>query len=85
MTKFSKFLEEDRLDKKQIKEKDVKNEGNSKYSSLKIKMDTLDTLRKVKLITGEYSYSILIEKMLESYIKELSVEEREHINILLNT
>ena len=85
MTKFSKFLEEDRLDKKQIKEKNVKNEGNSKYSSLKIKMDTLDTLRKVKLITGEYSYSILIEKMLESYIKELSVEEREHINILLNT
>ena len=53
------------------------------YSSLKIKLDTLDKLRKLKLVTKEQSYSTLINEMIEVYITQLSSEEQRNIKMLL--
>ena len=75
MSKFNKFLEE---------EKETRSRSNKitekittlNYSSLKIKLDTLDKLRKLKLVTKEQSYSTLINEMIEVYITQLSPEEQ---------
>lgn len=80
MSKFSKFLEEDNVAIKKVKIHNT--EELNKYSSLKIKVNTLDNLRKLKLVTKEESYSVLISKMIDNYIKELSTEEQEKFNIL---
>ncbi len=82
MSKFNKFLEE---------EKETRSRSNKitekittlNYSSLKIKLDTLDKLRKLKLITKEQSYSTLINEMIEVYITQLSPEEQRNIKMLL--
>ena len=82
MSKFNKFLEE---------EKETRSRSNKitekittlKYSSLKIKLDTLDKLRKLKLVTKEQSYSTLINEMIEVYITQLSPEEQRNIKMLL--
>lgn len=82
MSKFNKFLEE---------EKETRSRSNKitekittlNYSSLKIKLDTLDKLRKLKLITKEQSYSTLINEMIEVYITHLSPEEQRNIKMLL--
>lgn len=82
MSKFNKFLEE---------EKETRSRSNKitekittlNYSSLKIKLDTLDKLRKLKLVTKEQSYSTLINEMIEVYITQLSSEEQRNIKMLL--
>lgn len=82
MSKFNKFLEE---------EKEIRSRSNKitekittlNYSSLKIKLDTLDKLRKLKLVTKEQSYSTLINEMIEVYITQLSPEEQRNIKMLL--
>lgn len=82
MSKFNKFLEE---------EKETRSRSNKitekitavDYSSLKIKLDTLDKLRKLKLVTKEQSYSTLINEMIEVYITQLSSEEQRNIKMLL--
>lgn len=82
MSKFNKFLEE---------EKETRSRSNKitekittlNYSSLKIKLDTLDKLRKLKLVTNEQSYSTLINEMIEVYIIQLSPEEQRNIKMLL--
>lgn len=82
MSKFNKFLEE---------EKETRSRSNKitekittlNYSSLKIKLDTLDKLRKLKLVTKEQSYSTLIDEMIEVYITQLSPEEQRNIKMLL--
>ena len=82
MSKFNKFLEE---------EKETRSRSNKitekittvDYSSLKIKLDTLDKLRKLKLVTKEQSYSTLINEMIEVYITQLSLEEQRNIKMLL--
>lgn len=82
MSKFNKFLEE---------EKETRSRSNKitekittlNYSSLKIKLDTLDKLRKLKLVTKEQSYSTLINEMIEAYITHLSPEEQRNIKMLL--
>lgn len=82
MSKFNKFLEE---------EKEIRSRSNKitekittvNYSSLKIKLDTLDKLRKLKLVTNEQSYSTLINEMIEVYITQLSPEEQRNIKMLL--
>ena len=82
MSKFNKFLEE---------EKETRSRSNKitekittlNYSSLKIKLDTLDKLRKLKLVTNEQSYSTLINEMIEVYITQLSSEEQRNIKMLL--
>ena len=82
MSKFNKFLEE---------EKETRSRSNKitekittvDYSSLKIKLDTLDKLRKLKLLTKEQSYSTLINEMIEVYITQLSPEEQRNIKMLL--
>ena len=82
MSKFNKFLEE---------EKETRSRSNKitekittvDYSSLKIKLDTLDKLRKLKLATNEQSYSTLINEMIEVYITQLSPEEQRNIKMLL--
>lgn len=82
MSKFNKFLEE---------EKETRSRSNKitekittvDYSSLKIKLDTLDKLRKLKLVTNEQSYSTLINEMIEVYITQLSPEEQRNIKMLL--
>ena len=82
MSKFNKFLEE---------EKETWSRSNKitekittlNYSSLKIKLDTLDKLRKLKLVTKEQSYSTLINEMIEVYIIHLSPEEQRNIKMLL--
>lgn len=82
MSKFNKFLEE---------EKETRSRSNKitekittlNYSSLKIKLDTLDKLRKLKLVTKEQSYSTLINEMIEVYITQLSPEEQRNIRMLL--
>lgn len=82
MSKFNKFLEE---------EKETRSRNNKitekittlNYSSLKIKLDTLDKLRKLKLVTKEQSYSTLINEMIEVYITQLSPEEQRNIKMLL--
>lgn len=82
MSKFNKFLEE---------EKETRSRSNKitekittlNYSSLKIKLDTLDKLRKLKLVTKEQSYSALINEMIEVYITQLSPEEQRNIKMLL--
>ncbi|WP_314990269.1 hypothetical protein [uncultured Gemella sp.] len=82
MSKFNKFLEE---------EKETRSRSNKitekittvDYSSLKIKLDTLDKLRKLKLVTKEQSYSTLINEMIEVYITHLSPEEQRNIKMLL--
>lgn len=82
MSKFNKFLEE---------EKETRSRSNKitekittvDYSSLKIKLDTLDKLRKLKLVTKEQSYSTLINEMIEVYITQLSQEEQRNIKMLL--
>lgn len=82
MSKFNKFLEE---------EKETRSRSNKitekittlNYSSLKIKLDTLDKLRKLKLVTKEQSYSTLINEMIEVYITQLSPEEQRNIKTLL--
>ena len=82
MSKFNKFLEE---------EKETRSRSNRitekittvDYSSLKIKLDTLDKLRKLKLVTKEQSYSTLINEMIEVYITQLSSEEQRNIKMLL--
>ena len=82
MSKFNKFLEE---------EKETRSRSNKitekittvNYSSLKIKLDTLDKLRKLKLVTNEQSYSTLINEMIEVYITQLSPEEQRNIKMLL--
>lgn len=82
MSKFNKFLEE---------EKETRSRSNKitekittvDYSSLKIKLDTLDKLRKLKLVTKEQSYSRLINEMIEVYITQLSPEEQRNIKMLL--
>lgn len=82
MSKFNKFLEE---------EKETRSRSNKitekittvDYSSLKIKLDTLDKLRKLKLVTKEHSYSTLINEMIEVYITQLSSEEQRNIKMLL--
>ncbi len=82
MSKFNKFLEE---------EKETRSRSNKitekittlNYSSLKIKLDTLDKLRKLKLVTKEQSYSTLINEMIEVYITQLSTEEQRNIKMLL--
>lgn len=82
MSKFNKFLEE---------EKETRSRSNKitekittlNYSSLKIKLDTLDKLRKLKLVTKEQSYSTLINEMIEVYITHLSPEEQRNIKMLL--
>ena len=82
MSKFNKFLEE---------EKETRSRSNKitekittvDYSSLKIKLDTLDKLRKLKLVTKEQSYSTLINEMIEVYITQLSPEEQRNIRMLL--
>lgn len=78
MSKFNKFLEEDNL---KIKKEENKKDDN-RYSSLKIKINTLDTLRKIKTTTNEASYSALIEKMIDNYIATLPKKDRNNINIL---
>ena len=82
MSKFNKFLEEEketRLRSNKITEKIT----TVDYSSLKIKLDTLDKLRKLKLVTKEQSYSTLINEMIEVYITQLSPEEQRNIKMLL--
>ena len=82
MSKFNKFLEE---------EKETRSRSNKitekittvDYSSLKIKLDTLDKLRKLKLVTKEQSYSTLINEMIEVYITQLSPEKQRNIKMLL--
>ena len=82
MSKFNKFLEE---------EKETRSRSNKitekittlNYSSLKIKLDTLDKLRKLKLVTKEQTYSTLINEMIELYITQLSPEEQRNIKMLL--
>lgn len=82
MSKFNRFLEE---------EKETRSRSNKitekittlNYSSLKIKLDTLDKLRKLKLVTNEQSYSTLINEMIEVYITQLSPEEQRNIKMLL--
>lgn len=82
MSKFNKFLEE---------EKETRSRSNKitekitavDYSSLKIKLDTLDKLRKLKLVTKEQSYSTLINEMIGVYITQLSPEEQRNIKMLL--
>ena len=82
MSKFNKFLEE---------EKETRSRSNKitekittlNYSSLKVKLDTLDKLRKLKLVTKEQSYSTLINEMIEVYITQLSPEEQRNIKMLL--
>jgi|GEM_PF-2012117 hypothetical protein len=82
MSKFNKFLEE---------EKETRSRSNKitekittlNYSSLKIKLDTLDKLRKLKLVTKEQSYSTLINEMIEVYITHLSPDEQRNIKMLL--
>ena len=82
MSKFNKFLEE---------EKETRSRSNKitekittvDYSSIKIKLDTLDKLRKLKLVTKEQSYSTLINEMIEVYITQLSPEEQRNIKMLL--
>ena len=82
MSKFNKFLEE---------EKETRSRSNKitekittlNYSPLKIKLDTLDKLRKLKLVTKEQSYSTLINEMIEVYITQLSPEEQRNIKTLL--
>ena len=82
MSKFNKFLEE---------EKETRSRSNKitekittlNYSSLKIKLDTLDKLRKLKLVTKEQSYSTLINEMIGVYITQLSPEEQRNIKMLL--
>lgn len=82
MSKFNKFLEEEketRFRSNKITEKIT----TLNYSSLKIKLDTLDKLRKLKLVTKEQSYSTLINEMIEVYITQLSPEEQRNIKMLL--
>ena len=87
MSKFNKFLEEQVVrsgsDKITQTHKHTLKQSTVDYSSLKIKMDTLDTLRKVKLVAREQSYSSLIDKMLDVYIEQLSSEEKKNIKALL--
>ena len=87
MSKFNKFLEEQEVrsgsDKITQTHKQTLKQSTVDYSSLKIKMDTLDTLRKVKLVAREQSYSALIDKMLDVYIEQLSTEEKKSIKALL--
>lgn len=84
MAKFDKFLEENNNSaNRQIRQKTIKEEDkNGSYSSLKIKVDTLDTLRKLKMVTNETSYSSLIYKMIDVYIEQLPKEEQNNINML---
>lgn len=84
MAKFDKFLEENNNSaNRQIRQKTIKEEDkNGSYSSLKIKVDTLDTLRKLKMVTNETSYSALIYKMIDVYIEQLPKEEQNNINML---
>ena len=82
MSKFNKFLEEE----KETRSRSNKITGKITtvdYSSLKIKLDTLDKLRKLKLVTKEQSYSTLINEMIEVYITQLSPEEQRNIKMLL--
>lgn len=81
MSKFNKFLDEDNLVKPKI-EKSSEEVKNQSYTSLKIKVDTLDTLRKLKIVTKDISYSALIDKMLEVYIESLPEEEKNNITLL---
>lgn len=84
MSKFNKFLDEnsEKILSNTKKVDNIKKENVSEYSSLKIKGGTLDKLRKLKLVTKEASYSLLIDKMIDNYIEQLPTKEKEYINIL---
>lgn len=82
MSKFNKFLEEEK-ETRSRSNKIIEKITTLNYSSLKIKLDTLDKLRKLKLVTNEQSYSTLINKMIEVYITQLSPEEQRNIKMLL--
>ena len=82
MSKFNKFLEEEK-ETRPRSNKITEKITTVDYSSLKIKLDTLDKLRKLKLVTKEQSYSTLINEMIEVYITQLSSEEQRNIKMLL--
>ena len=82
MSKFNKFLEEEK-ETRSRSNKITEKINTLNYSSLKIKLDTLDKLRKLKLVTKEQSYSTLINEMIEVYITQLSPEEQRNIKMLL--
>lgn len=82
MSKFNKFLEEEK-ETRSRSNKIIEKITAVDYSSLKIKLDTLDKLRKLKLVTKEQSYSTLINEMIEVYITQLSSEEQRNIKMLL--
>ena len=82
MSKFNKFLEEEKKTRSRSN-KITEKITTVDYSSLKIKLDTLDKLRKLKLVTNEQSYSTLINEMIEVYITQLSPEEQRNIKMLL--
>ena len=83
MSKFNKFLEEEEKETRSRSNKITEKITTVDYSSLKIKLDTLDKLRKLKLVTKEQSYSTLINEMIEVYITQLSPEEQRNIKMLL--
>lgn len=83
MSKFNKFLEEEEKETRSRSNKITEKITTVDYSSLKIKLDTLDKLRKLKLVTKEQSYSTLINEMIEVYITQLSSEEQRNIKMLL--
>lgn len=82
MTKFSKFLDEKNKEQSSIN-KFYNNQKTKDFTSLKIKMDTLDTLRILKTVTKEESYSVLIKKMIDVYTKQLPEEEQDKLKKLL--
>lgn len=83
MSKFNKFLEEEEKETRSRSNKITEKITTVDYSSLKIKLDTLDKLRKLKLVTKKQSYSTLINEMIEVYITQLSSEEQRNIKMLL--
>ena len=83
MSKFNKFLEEEEKETRSRSNKITEKITTVDYSSLKIKLDTLDKLRKLKLVTKDQSYSTLINEMIEVYITQLSSEEQRNIKMLL--
>lgn len=84
MSKFNRFLEEkEEVRSGSNKITQNKTQNTLDYSSLKIKLDTLDKLRKIKLVTKKQSYSILIDEMINVYIEQLTKEEYNNIKMLL--
>lgn len=84
MSKFARFLEEEKQVSTSVKQQQSKESviGTEGLSSIKVYKSTLSDLSLLKVLEQEKNYALIIDRMLEHYITSMSIEEREKLELL---